>query len=353
MRCMAFSLKNIKAYFKKEHMDVTIPEFKHTASLTPEWQQDFVNDLGCTLIDNKLMNFPKDKATGSGYFIEISQDISVLIVDVTLNEPMRFTRMPSEEDFWIVYYDLSDNFSKHFVDDIKHQIGYKSKLGFAIIDSHIKSTYVSVVGERSFSLRLYIRKSFIKNYFHDVILEQDFKNVFNDKKRKMFYYGHIDSRSKVELYNLKQQKMNDSNYEFSLKSVAYKLFGFFLERLNSNMPKAGSFLEKDLNAIMKTQEYLLSNLLMPFPGVKLLSGLAHMSISKYRSLYTNIFGMSPATFFKNEKLILAKELLESGDFILISDIAYELGYSKTSYFSLIYKKHYGNLPNEVFKAKSF
>jgi AraC-like DNA-binding protein len=353
MRCTEFSLKNIKAYFKNEHMDITIPEFKHTATLTPDWQQDFVNELGCTIIDNKQMNFPEKKASGSSYFIEISPDVSVLIVDLVLNEPMRFTRVPSEEDFWIVYYDMSDNISKHFIDDVKHQIGYKSKLGFAIIDSHLQSTYVSPVGERAYSLRLYIRKSFIKSYFRESVLEKNFKNVFDDKIKKMFYYAHIDSRSKVALHNLKQQKMDNINYEFLLKSTAYKLFGYFVERLNSNMPNAGLFLEKDLSAIMKTQEYLMSNLLMPFPSVKLLSEIANMSISKYRNLYTNVFGMSPATFFKNEKLILAKELLESANFKHISDIAYELGYNKTSYFSLVYKKYHGNLPNEVFKAKSF
>lgn len=332
-------------------MDITIPEFKHTISLKTEWQQDFIDGLGCTIIDKKRINFPEPMASGSGYFLEISQDVSVFIIDLVLNEPMRFTRIPSEEDFWIVYYDMSDHFSKHFIDGIKHKIGYKSKLGFAIIDSHHNSTYVSSVGERVYSLRLYIRKSFVKSYFQDVVLDKDFKNVFDDEKGKIFYYGHIDSRSKVALYNLKQQSMDDTNYEFLLKSTAYKLFGYFVERLNSNAPSTGLFLEKDLNAIMKTQEYLLANLFLPFPGVKLLSEIANMSISKYRSLYVNVFGISPTSFFKNEKLILAKELLESGDFKLISDIAYELGYSKTSYFSVVYKRYHGDLPNTIFKAK--
>ncbi len=332
-------------------MDVTIPEFKHTTSLTSEWQQDFADGLGCTRINNKLMYFPESEASGSSYFMEICSDVSILIVDVVLHKPIRLTRMPSEEDFWIVYYDMSDNFSKHFVDNVKHNIGYKSKLGFAIIDSNLKSTYVSLVGERSFSLRLYIRKSFIKSYFKDAFLDKNFKKIFEDKKRKMFYYGHIDSRSKIVLHNLKQLNMNVMNYEFLIKSATYKLFGYFVERLNSNMPRVGLFLEKDLTAIMKTQKYLLSNLLVPFPGIVVLAEIAHMSISKYRNLYANVFGMSPATFFKNEKLILAKELLESEKFELISDIAFELGYNKTSYFSLVFKQYHGYLPNVVFRAR--
>lgn len=333
-------------------MDLTIPEFKHTASLTLKGKQDFIDGLGCTIIDNKIIHFPKKKVKGSGYFIELSSDVSVLIVDLTLNEPMRLTRMPSEEDFWIVYYDMSDNLNKHFIDNIKHKTGYKSKLGFAIIDSRLQSSYVSEVGERAYSLRLYIRKIYIKNYFHGAVLEKDFKNIFDNKKREMFYYGHIDSRSKVELHNLKQQSMSDSNYEFLLKSTAFKLFGYFLERLKIDMSNTGLFLEKDLKAIMKTQEYLMSNLLAPFPGVKVLSEIANMSISKYRILYENVFGVSAVSFFKKEKFVLAKKLLKSGEFKTISDIAFELGYHKTAYFSSLYRKHHGDIPSSVFKSKT-
>ena len=59
--------------------------------------------------------------------------------------------------------------------------------------------------------------------------------------------------------------------------------------------------------------------------------------------------MSPALFFKNEKLLLAKELLESGDFKLISDVAYELGYNKTTYFSSIFRNHFGVLPHTLLR----
>lgn len=332
-------------------MDKLIKEFKYTASLTADWKQDFVHGLGGTITDNKLMNFPLESANGSGYFINISDGVSVLVLDLILEESLRFTRIPSEEDFWVLHYDMSDNFSKHYVDDVKYNIGYKSKLGFAIIDSHLSSTYISPVGERTYSLRLYIQKTFFKSFYEEIALENDFKNIFGDKIKKKFCYGHMDSRSKVILYSLKQHSMVDANYEFLLKGSIYKLLAYFVERLNSNGSNKGLFLEKDLDAIMKAQEYLLSNLFLPYPGLIVLSKIANMSISKFRSLYFNVFGISSASFLKNEKLILAKELLESGEFKLISDVAYELGYNKVSHFSIIYKKHHGHLPNVVFKAK--
>ena len=329
-------------------MSEVLPEFEHTYYLTPEWRQKFVDDLGCTIV-NENMYFPEEVASGSSCFLEINPNFSVVIVDSIMNTPLRFTRIPSEDDFWIVYYDLSDSVSKHVIDDVNHKIGYKSKLSFAIVDNKIKSSYLSTVGERFYTLRLFIRKSYLKTFFKDTEFEKDFKDVFDDKKKKMFFYGHIDSRSKVVLNALKQREIDNPNYEFLLKGAAYNLLGYLIERLNTKMPGMATHLEKDIEAVMLSQQHLLSNLLIPFPGIEFLANIANMSPTKFRALYNSIFGMSPPLFFKIEKLLLAKELLESGSFKLISDVAYELGYNKTTYFSSIYRDYFGVLPNTVRK----
>ncbi len=329
-------------------MGQLLQEFKHTYSLTSDWRQNFVDGLGCTIV-NENMYFPEETAVGSCCISEINPDVSVVIIECVMNKPLRLTRVPSEDDFWIVYYDLSDSNSKHIVDDVNHKIGYKSKLNFAIVDNKINSTYLSTAGEQFYALRLFIRKSYMKTFFNDAEFKKDFKDVFDSKKKKMFFYGHIDSRSKVVLNTLKQQGIDKPNYEFLLKGAAYNLFGYLIERLNAKMPSMGTHLEKDIEAVMLSQQHLLSNLLIPFPGIEFLANIANMSPTKYRALYSSIFGMSPPLFFKIEKLLLAKELLESGSFKLISDVAYELGYNKTTYFSSIYRDYFGVLPNTVRK----
>lgn len=325
-------------------MSKITPEFQHTYSLIPEWQQKFVDYLG-GVIEGDKMQFSSDLISGTTCFLEVNPDVSVIIIDSTLKKPLRFTRIPYDsDDFWIINYDLSDSFSKHIVDQVNHKTGYKSKLNFAIIDNKIRSTYIATVNQRIYALRLFIRKSYLRTFFTESEFEKDFKDVFDDKKNKMFFYGHIDSRSKLILYNLKQQSIDSPNFKFLLKGTAYDLLGYLIERLNIKMP-SGIYFEKDIDAVMRSQEHLLSNLLIPFPGMQSLADIANMSLTKYGKLYNNIFGMSPSLFFKNEKLLLAKELLESGNFKLISDVAYELGYNKTSYFSSMYRKYFEVLPN--------
>ncbi|MCC9074482.1 helix-turn-helix transcriptional regulator [Flavobacterium sp. F-65] len=328
-------------------MDKTILEFDHIYSLTSKWQQKFIDEFGCTMITDHLLNFPQDVVDGAAYFMDISPDIAVVVIDVTMKKKIRFTRMKTDEDFWIIYYDLSERFNRHEVNDVKHKIGYKSKLSFGIIDNKTTSSYVSEVGNKSYSFRLLISKKIIKSFFEKEGLEKSLTAFFKSNRQKMFFYGHIDSRSKLVLHDLKKQNMAGFNYEFRLKNATYNLLAYFFERLTDNSFNVKSLLEKDVEEVMKSQDFLLSDLLMPFPGVTILAEIANMSVSKFSNLYKNIYGKSPALFFKIEKLELAKELLENGDFKSVSDLSYALGYKKTTYFSSIYKNYFGVLPNTV------
>lgn len=181
-------------------MGQLLQEFKHTYSLTSDWRQNFVDGLGCTIV-NENMYFPEETAVGSCCISEINPDVSVVIIECVMNKPLRLTRVPSEDDFWIVYYDLSDSNSKHIVDDVNHKIGYKSKLNFAIVDNKINSTYLSTAGEQFYALRLFIRKSYMKTFFNDAEFKKDFKDVFDSKKENVLLRTYRQSKqSSIEYF---------------------------------------------------------------------------------------------------------------------------------------------------------
>lgn len=318
-------------------------EIEHKFSLNSSGLQQFAEQLGCNMENNTSVNFPSEIAAGSAGLIKVQPDVWVFIIDVTLNKPIRFTRIPMEEDCWILYYDLSDHYSRHIVDGVKHTIGYKAKLGFAVMDSRIKSSYISDIGDRAYSLRIVIKKSFLNKYLREKGFIENFWHILGHNGT--FFYGQLDARSKVMLYNLKKHKMNSFNYEFLLKSTTYNLLGYFFERLNINAPLRVVY-EKDRKAILMSNKFLLSNLVVPFPGIEKLAEIANMSVTKYKYLYKSIFGMTPAVFFKNEKLLLARELLESGNFKTVGEVAFLLGYQKLSYFSMIYINQFGIYPVE-------
>lgn len=187
----------------------------------------------------------------------------------------------------------------------------------------------------------------MQTYLNKSNLKEEFKDVFDRKKKKIFFYKHIDSRSKVALFKLKQQRINDFFFEFEIKSTAYQLLGYFLERTNLEITSK-TFYEKDAEALEKSQDYLMSQLYLSFPGIEKLAAIAHMSASKFNKAYKDRYGTSPASFFKQEKLKVATELLLSGKFRYISEVVFEMGYNKTTYFTLLYKNNFGILPSEIF-----
>ncbi|WP_306353855.1 helix-turn-helix transcriptional regulator [Flavobacterium sp. '19STA2R22 D10 B1'] len=323
--------------------------FSHVFSLKPDWQHQLVEGLGCTLKDNKFLYLPEELGVGSSCFLEVlPNDLSVLIIDQTLKKSISFTRESVDEDYWIIYYDLSDECCDHIVDNYSYKVGYQTKLGFGIVDCGVSSSYLAKVDERMYSLRIFIRKSLLKSFFPDICCEALFNSIFNNRENKMFFYGHIDSRSKVLLYQLKQRKIEEPYYEFLLKSTTLNLLGCLVSRMTSFVPITTKHLDKDIEKMLKSQKHLLSDLSSVFPGIDVLAGIAGMSVSKYKRMYKSIYKTSPGIFFKNEKLKLAKELLESGRFKTVSAVAYELGYVDPTYFSLNYKNCYGVLPSVNF-----
>lgn len=323
-------------------------------AMDDSWRQDFVDQIGAELINARQMVFPEDKASGCSYFMEVMPGLMVLIVDFVFHKPIEFTKVASSAEFCIAYYDLSDQISLHLVNDSRHKVGYQSKLGLGIVDASLSSTYIPPVGKRMYSFRLLISKKILKKYLQGSIAASMAGKVFDGKKNTIFFYGHIKSPTRIALNKLKERSYDEPSFELLLKGVALKAFGHLIERMSEQGPVVLRQLTEAAAAqVIKTQLFLMEQLLEVFPGIEYLADMAGMSISKYTVIFKKLFNGSPNQFFLNEKMLLAQTLLTSGNFRNINEVAYELGYGKPGHFAKTYKKILGQLPSEVFIAGSF
>ena len=320
--------------------------------LDTSWRQDFIDQLGARLVNPRQLLFPSHIALGGSYFMEVMPGLMVLIVDLTFQADIEFTKIGSKEAFCIAYYDLSDEISIHQVNDTEHKVGYHSKLGMAIVDAAVKSTYTPPVLERMYSFRLIISKALLKEYYQGDVSEHMTEKAFDKKKNNIFFYTHIDSRTRLALLRLKDSSYDDPSFELSLKGAALQAFGYLIQRMNDSGPVVLARLsEAEVSQVMQTQDYLMGQLLEAFPGIDTLADMAGMSVSRYNKVFKKLFKISPNTFYLNEKLLLGRAFLKSGRFSTISEVAYELGYGKPGYFAKVYKKAFGFLPAEDFVKK--
>ncbi|RAJ31018.1 helix-turn-helix domain-containing protein [Pedobacter cryoconitis] len=323
-------------------------EFTYHYTLTPEWQQQIVENLGATLIDNKLLIIPEEIASGGSVFLEVLPGLSVHLLDMTFHVPVAITRAAKDHNYYMIYYDIGDEITTHILGDTVHQAGYHSKLGMGFMDSSVTGVIIPPVNERSYSLRLLVDKNYYKLLAATNRTAELSDLLFDESKNTLFFYSHIDSRSKVLLNKLKEDHhFSSSSFELKLKHIALYLLNYIVDRTADFEPIINKLSQQDIDNILKTSKYLLDNLLTEFPGIPVMADIAGMSGTKYKTLFKKILKDSPSNFFSNEKLLLAQKLLQSGDFNHINDIAYELGYNNPGYFSRMYKKMFGFSPVDV------
>lgn len=288
----------------------------------------------------KKILIPHDiAAQGCSYFMEVIPGLMALIVDLSLQRNIELSKVVDAEDFYIAYYDLSNEIDIQKVNGTK--VDYHSKLGMIVVDATLKSSYIPSL--KMYSFWLLIAKPLLQKYLLGTTVDP--KTGHNDT---IVFSSHMDSRTRLCILKLRTRNYNDPSFELYLRGTSLQVLAYLVERINESGPVLGKLSEEDTAQIINTQTYLMKQLLGAFPGIDFLATNAGMSISKYKKLFNRIFKESPKSFFIREKLNLAQELLKSGNFSAINEVANELGYVKPGYFAAIYKNQFGQLPGEVF-----
>lgn len=329
-------------------------EVRHIYSLTPEWLYDNVTQLGegAEVIDGKLTVMP-ELADGGFFFTQVSPGLSVVLLDLTFKKPIRIRRLASNNDLYIIHYDFSDEINLIHVDGVKHKIGYKANLGLGVVDNAIENIFEPVIGERIFAMRLLVGKDLLSVSIANRNAKDISKRKIKSDKNTLFFYDHIDSKSKLIMHAIKSKSFLDPAFEIYLQGVSLRLLAKFINRYSNLAQMLHHIPEKEVTALDLTKEYMLNNLLDGFPGVDMLAELAGMSVTKYKSLFRKMFITTPNHFFIRQKMILANELLKSENFLDISEIARKLNYTKVSKFSLAYSQQFGRKPADDFLKSEF
>lgn len=320
----------------------------HYYSLTPEWQREFSEKIGAELIDNKIIKIPETIGKGYSYFTQIIPGISVLFIDFLVTSPLKITRQASASELYIFHFDLSEHVNLIKINNKDYEIGSYDKLDLAIIDNQIESSFKPSVNERTIAIRILVNKSLLNDFISKHSKKEEVKSKSKAGKRVFYHYGNIDSNSILLIRSIKNKSITDLSFEPLLKGVSLKLLGNFFNKFYDSQITKNNITINEQEAIDKTKEYLLNNLYGSFPSVTFLASMAGMSESKYKILFKKCFNDTPNNLFIKEKMFLAQQLLQSGRFNSLTDIIYELNYTKLSYFSSKYYERFHKKPSEDF-----
>lgn len=320
----------------------------HYYSLNSEWLHNFSEQIGSKVVENTTVAFPKEIGKGHCYFTQITAGVSVFFIDITIESPLKICRQASENDLYIFHYDLSEHVNLIKINNQDYEIGSYDKLDLAIIDNQIESSYKPALNERTFALRILVDKKLLTDFITKY-KAKEYKGSTNAKSEKevFYHYGNIDSNSTLLIQSLKTVSIYDLSFESFLKGISLKLLGNFFNRFYEVENKS-TLTDIESNALHKTYDYLLENLHGPFPSLIFLAAMAGMSETRYKAKFKECFNITPKNFFIKQKMLRAKELLQSGKYHSLTEIVYELNYTKLSYFTSKYFEQFNRRPNDDF-----
>ncbi len=324
-------------------MHLSRQKFPFFYTLNPEWLFRIASEMGAKVVDNKMMLMPTDLAEGMGVFLEVMPGLSVFLIDMSFKKPVAIDRVPQDDQF-IAYYDLGEEITTHVLGTTPHRAGYSSRLGMAFMDSCIPTSLLPPINARSYSLRLIISKDLLKSLARPNYPNSVTEQLFDSSQNTLYFYSHIDSRSKILLNQLKSRKIKDGSFEFHLKHTALYLLAYLIERAANFEPIINRVTDREGSAIKQSADYIMANLDKDFVGISLLAEMAGMSVSKYKLLFKKILKSTPKQFYINERLLLAQKLLQSPQFDSLSQVAYELGYNSPRYFINSYVNKFNTYP---------
>ncbi|MEJ2903679.1 helix-turn-helix transcriptional regulator [Pedobacter panaciterrae] len=309
-----------------------------------DWVEELAVNLGGFVRGNFII-VPDDILTGTYYTLQISENITVMLVDVIYHQDVLYKVRNIKNDFAGIYFNLTEGDLVHVMDDISRSVG-RWNYNLAITDSQLDIDFVIKSGSKSYGISLFLKKHILREYLSKTgILDEVLNRVFDQKQNTLLHYAHMSSNSWHIINEFRKSTPGSISFNLLLSGLAYNLLADCLDNIMKREIMISKVLRTDLAMILNSQTSLIKKQEGIFPGITSLAAEANMSATKYKKLYKKITGQTPNAFFLNNKLELARDLLGSGQYT-IRELAEKLNFTSTSHLSEQFKSYFGMSPKE-------
>ncbi|WP_140936967.1 helix-turn-helix domain-containing protein [Sphingobacterium lumbrici] len=308
------------------------------------WTKDLSDQLnGC--LDGNFIRLPEEIQSGTCYAVKVNEYMSVYVVDVTYNTSIVFRYRNRSSDFITLHYDFTEGDALMVLNEELKPVG-RWRYNEAFVDSCIDADYEIKEGSRVYSITVFILKDKIKQQLSFIPqLQKKLSALFDPEQNTFIRFSRGSNKSWWIIDELRKADQQDPLYENLLKGVVYSLLSEYMDGMLNEEFLIEKVLKEDLVEIIKSQSFLIAELRNPFPGIKDLSARACMSETKYKTLFKKITGNTANSFFLENKLFHAREMLETG-LHTISEVADHFSFTTASHFTEQFKSLYNMPPKD-------
>ena len=315
---------------------------EHYYSADLNWVEQFAKQFGGKT-DRNFIVLPEDIQSGTRYVLDCGEGIIAYYIDVTYNKDLHLIQRNNTNDFVGMYYNLTEGEATLSSNNFVNNIG-RWQYNLSVVDSALNSDYFVKKGSKTFVLCIFVKKTTIESFAKkNKINFRDIDKITDPSKNTIIRFDRMSSESYHLLDDLRKLKTGGPVFDLNLTGTVHLLLSNYLKKMASHRIIIQTVNEADLANIIATQMFLIHHIEGPFPSIKLMAGKANMSESKFKNLFKKITGTTTNSFFLDNKLLRAKELLEENK-LTISQVSDQLHFTNNSYFASKFKEHFGLSP---------
>jgi AraC-like DNA-binding protein len=309
------------------------------------WLKYMASELDA-IIHEHAFSFDNQHGKGSIRNTLVEEGLILSRVELSLNHDLVIERKASITPLMMLQLYLPDHGWELEVKQMNYIVDRRLSNGIFLSTSRFPATLRIPAGIQFNYLAFVMEKEWLSS---NLLLEDEGFLSEQGFSKALFYLTHSNLEI-IQQAKILFHQTSTSPYlpDLGIRSASLSLLDVSIERFRqhrSHQPYA-RINQQDADALISLCEEIVNKLRERIPTLTETSAKANMSESKFNKLFKAIYGDSYFRYIREQRLIMAKEMLLSKQYS-VSEAGFQVGYSNLSKFSKSFKEQFGILPSEV------
>lgn len=302
-----------------------------------------------TKMKDNIIEIDNRYAKGSIEFFILNAEMSLYKLDITFYEAIKLNRIITEKpEYYSFLFSMKEGydfhkFNNHMLEEEMEEIGLEGKRTVIYSSSDVPSLLKTIPNEHTKSILLVVSVEEVKKTFDLNFDQKNWPNLFSDNS----VYGYVTMDAKmIEEVN----KLFSADYPGYIKitytkGLIYEIMAMLLYEIKHKNERivSGTGVAESAR-LVQIKNLLIDDFSKPCPTLESMAKNAHMSVTKFKTVFKELFSLPYYQFYQHYRLMMAKKLLTGGS--SVKDAAYEVGFSNPAHFTAAFKKKFNKLPSE-------
>jgi AraC-like DNA-binding protein len=318
---------------------------------------DLGQSLGGKSVNN-IIHIPSENGNGVIRKLDFEPGLHIRVWDFNLSNAFCFHRIPDAESqagkaFTILYILTPDAVVLNSV-ALKKDMKLQGPMSTLLISNDIDIHFDILPNHPVKALDITISAHWMKSQFSDA--DPSFLSFIDKMKEHPNPSVYVDHGNPVEYRtatDLHEQALEGAKGSLYLKAKTLSLVSEFFSRSFNNNPTElleGNVLHQE--KMLMVEKILEQHFEKDLPSIEALARKAALSESTLKRHFKMMFGKSIYEYYLEKKMEYAKRLLLEKP-LTVKEVAYRLGYEKTSNFIHMFKKFHSYSPGHLKKNIAF